>query len=78
MSTRDVPAPGDEADGLARHLGAPIEELWPREDYQLTHTLLFPHGVFHIENLGGPARRDSEPSRLARGVPVSVQGRRGR
>jgi arylformamidase len=43
----------DVAQDVARHHGRSIEELWPREDYQLTHTLLFPHGVFHIENLGG-------------------------
>ncbi len=32
----------------------PLEEAfpWPR-DYQATHTLLFPKGVYHVENVGG-------------------------
>lgn len=44
----------DVAARVAAHLGVDdLDQVWPREDYQLTHTLLFPHGVFHIENLGG-------------------------
>lgn len=30
-----------------------MEELFPKEDYQLTHNRLFPHNCMHIENLGG-------------------------
>jgi kynurenine formamidase len=30
-----------------------LKELFPPEDYQLTHNALFPHDVIHIENLGG-------------------------
>jgi kynurenine formamidase len=35
-------------------LGQSLEEAfpWPK-DYQCTHTLLFPKGVFHAENVGG-------------------------
>ncbi|KRT76232.1 MAG: putative polyketide cyclase [Armatimonadetes bacterium CSP1-3] len=35
-------------------IGMPLEEAfpWPR-DYQATHTLLFPKGVYHVENVGG-------------------------
>ncbi|MGH2448443.1 MAG: cyclase family protein [Chloroflexota bacterium] len=46
---------------LAAHaeaaLGRPLDELWPEEDYQIMHTLLFPHGVVHIENAGGQIDR---------------------
>lgn len=30
-----------------------LEELFPEEDYQLTHNELFPHDICHMENLGG-------------------------
>jgi kynurenine formamidase len=35
-------------------IGMSMDEAfpWPR-DYQITHTLLFPRGVFHAENVGG-------------------------
>ena len=35
-------------------IGMPMDEAfpWPR-DYQATHTMLFPKGVFHVENVGG-------------------------
>jgi kynurenine formamidase len=36
----------------AKH-GRSLDELFPAEDYQIMHTLLFPHDVVHIENLGG-------------------------
>lgn len=38
---------------VEEHLGKSLDELFPPEDYQMTHTLLFPHGVFHVENIGG-------------------------
>lgn len=31
----------------------PLSELFPPEDYQLMHLLLFPHGIIHVENVGG-------------------------
>ncbi|PZN08015.1 MAG: cyclase [Bacillota bacterium] len=43
----------DIAREVEEHLGRPLDEIWPKEDYQLTHTKLFPHGVFHVENIGG-------------------------
>ena len=30
-----------------------VDELFPKEAYQLTHNALFPHDCFHVENLGG-------------------------
>ncbi|KXB06782.1 polyketide cyclase, partial [candidate division MSBL1 archaeon SCGC-AAA382C18] len=30
-----------------------LEELFPEEDYQLTHNELFPDDICHMENLGG-------------------------
>lgn len=43
----------DEAEDAEMKLGRPLAEIWPRKDYQIMHTLLFPHDVIHIENLGG-------------------------
>ncbi len=39
-------------------IGMPLDEAfpWPR-DYQATHTLLFPKGVYHVENVGGEIDR---------------------
>ena len=30
-----------------------VDKIFPEEDYQLTHNVLFPHDVIHVENLGG-------------------------
>jgi len=30
-----------------------INELFPDQDYQLTHNKLFPHNCMHVENMGG-------------------------
>lgn len=39
---------------LCAHLGVrDLDEVFPPEYYQMTHTLLFPRGVFHVENIGG-------------------------
>jgi kynurenine formamidase len=43
----------DEAEDAEAKLGQPLDRLFPRPDYQIMHTLLFPHQVVHIENLGG-------------------------
>jgi arylformamidase len=43
----------DEAEDAEAKLGRPLAEIWPKHDYQIMHTLLFPHEVIHIENLGG-------------------------
>jgi arylformamidase len=43
----------DEAEEAARVLGRSLDEVFPRPDYQIMHTLLFPHDVVHVENLGG-------------------------
>jgi kynurenine formamidase len=43
----------DEADEAEKALGASLDELFPKRDLQIMHTLLFPHDVIHIENLGG-------------------------
>src|SRR5436305_12593256 len=42
----------DEAEVAEQKLGS-LDKLWPRDDYQIMHTLLFPRDVIHIENLGG-------------------------
>ncbi len=43
----------DEAEDAEAKLGRGLDELFPKADYQIMHTLLFPHDVIHIENLGG-------------------------
>jgi arylformamidase len=43
----------DEAEDAEAKLGRSLDEVFPKADYQIMHTLLFPHDVIHIENLGG-------------------------
>ncbi len=43
----------DEAEEAEKKLGRSLDEIFPKQDYQIMHTLLFPHDVIHIENLGG-------------------------
>ncbi|HWI61727.1 MAG TPA: cyclase family protein, partial [Symbiobacteriaceae bacterium] len=44
----------DIAEKVREHLGvSDLDEVFPPEFYQMTHTKLFPKGVFHVENLGG-------------------------
>jgi arylformamidase len=43
----------DEAENAEHALGRSLDELFPKDDLQIMHTLLFPHDVIHIENLGG-------------------------
>jgi len=43
----------DEAADAEAKLGTSLDEVFPKADYQIMHTLLFPHDVIHIENLGG-------------------------
>jgi arylformamidase len=43
----------DEAVYAEAKLERSLDEVFPTRDYQVMHTLLFPHDVIHIENLGG-------------------------
>src|SRR5256712_1831987 len=43
----------DEAAEAEKKLGRSLDMIFPPADYQIMHTLLFPHDVIHIENLGG-------------------------
>jgi kynurenine formamidase len=43
----------DEAEEAEAVLGRRLDAVFPKADYQIMHTLLFPHDVIHIENLGG-------------------------
>jgi kynurenine formamidase len=43
----------DEAEDAEKKLGRSLDEIFPKADYQIMHTLLFPHDIVHIENLGG-------------------------
>ncbi|HZA59051.1 MAG TPA: cyclase family protein [Solirubrobacterales bacterium] len=47
----------DEVEDAERVLGRPLTEVFPKPDYQIMHTLLFPHDIVHIENLGGEIDR---------------------
>ena len=43
----------DEVEDAEARLGRGLDEVFPKADYQIMHTLLFPHDIIHIENLGG-------------------------
>ena len=43
----------DEAEEAEKKLDQSLDEVFPKADYQIMHTLLFPHDIIHIENLGG-------------------------
>jgi kynurenine formamidase len=43
----------DEIETAESILGKSLDEAFPRGDLLIMHTLLFPHGIVHIENLGG-------------------------
>lgn len=43
----------DEAEEAEKKLGWSLDEIFPKADCQIMHTLLFPHDVIHIENLAG-------------------------
>ena len=46
-----------------------VAELFPEEDYQLTHNALFPHDCIHVESLGGESNSpDLQYRRLILGV----------
>jgi kynurenine formamidase len=64
----------DEAEEAERKLGRPLSEIFPRADYQIMHTLLFPHDVVHIENLGGDIDRVLDRKVLFGCFPWRFQG----
>ena len=66
----------DEAEDAESKLGRSLDELFPKADYQIMHTLLFPHDVIHIENLGGAI--DDVLDQRIRLFPLALPGRRGR
>jgi kynurenine formamidase len=47
----------DEVEDAEARLGRGLDEVFPKADYQIMHTLLFPHDIVHIENLGGEIDR---------------------
>lgn len=57
-----------------RH-GRKVQEVmpWP-ENYQVMHTLLFPHGIVHAENLGGEIERVLNRRCIISGAPFKFQG----
>jgi arylformamidase len=64
----------DEAAHAEEKLGRSLDEVFPEPDYQIMHTLLFPHDVVHVENLGG-AIDDVLDSRIRFGCfPWRFQG----
>ena len=66
----------DEAEDAERKLGRSLDDIFPKADYQIMHTLLFPHDVVHIENLGG--RIDEIGRTLASRPPDAVSPRERR
>ncbi|HKF77072.1 MAG TPA: cyclase family protein [Candidatus Dormibacteraeota bacterium] len=47
----------DEAEDAEAALNKRLDDVFPRRDYQVMHTLLFPHDVVHVENVGGEIDR---------------------
>jgi kynurenine formamidase len=43
----------DEAELADQKLGRSLDEVFPKADYQIMHTIPFRHDVIHVENLGG-------------------------
>jgi arylformamidase len=43
----------DHVEAAERVLGKAIDDAFPKDDFLVMHTRLFPHGIVHIENLGG-------------------------
>lgn len=43
----------DLASACATKHGKTLDQLFPKEHYQLMHIVLFPHNIIHAENLGG-------------------------
>ncbi len=49
-----MPAQAKQADvHLKSKYGKGLDDFFPPEDYQIMHTLLFPHDIIHAENVGG-------------------------
>ena len=67
----------DEAEDAEAKLGRPLDDVFPKADYQIMHTLLFPHDVIHIENLGGAIDEVLDQQDPVRLLPVAFPGRRG-
>jgi arylformamidase len=43
----------DEIEAAERSLGRPLADVFPKGDLLVMHRMLFPHGIVHVENLGG-------------------------
>ncbi|MCK4259977.1 MAG: cyclase family protein [Halanaerobiales bacterium] len=43
----------DLAEEMEAKLGKSIDDIFSPDDRQLMHTKLFPHGIIHVENIGG-------------------------
>ncbi|MDD3749501.1 MAG: cyclase family protein, partial [Firmicutes bacterium] len=49
-----MPVQAKEADEyLKNKYGKGLDDFFPPADYQIMHTLLFPHTIIHAENVGG-------------------------
>jgi arylformamidase len=64
----------DEAEEMERASDLMIDELFPKDDLQIMHTLLFPHDVIHIENIGGEIDRVLDQRILFGCFPWRFQG----
>jgi kynurenine formamidase len=64
----------DEAEEAEARLGRSLDELFPRQDYQIMHTLLFPRGIVHVENLGGEIDQVLDRKTTVGAFPWRFQG----
>ncbi len=49
--------PAEDEAFCKKHGVKTLYEIFPKETWQFMHKLLFPHGIIHIENMGGDIRK---------------------
>ena len=64
----------DLAEEAEKKLGKPLDKIFPNKDYQIMHTLLFPHDIVHAENLGGDIEKLSNKRTTIGCFPWKFQG----
>jgi len=55
-------------------MGSSVEELWPEDDIFVMHKVPFPHGITHIENIGGDIEEALDRRCLIGAFPIPIEG----
>jgi kynurenine formamidase len=64
----------DAREAYERHVGAPIEERWPREDLFVMHRVPFRAGITHVENAGGDIEQALDRRCLIGAFALPIEG----